>query len=102
MRSLTSILLLITVVASQAQLPGLHIKKATGQIIVDGEMNEADWREAEVAGHFKQLFPFDSSYAKAQSEVRMTYDAHFIYIYAIMHNLGPRKYITPSLRRDFR
>ncbi len=85
-----------------AQLPGLHIKKATGTIEVDGEMKEEDWRGAEVANHFKQFFPFDSSYAKAQTEVRVTYDDHFIYVFAIMYNLGPRKYITPSLRRDFR
>lgn len=65
-------------------------------------MDEADWAEAEPAAQFKQYFPFDSSYARAQTEVRMTYDAHFIYLFAIMHNTGPRKYVTPSLRRDFR
>jgi hypothetical protein len=85
-----------------AQLPALHIKKTTERIVVDAEMSEAVWSEAEVAKDFKQFFPFDSSYAKAQTEVRMTYDDNFIYVFAIMHNLGPRKYITPSLRRDFR
>jgi len=87
--------------SAYGQLPGLHIKKATGKITVDGEMNEPDWEAAEVAGQFKQYFPFDSSYAKAQTEVRMTYDDRFIYIFAVMHNLGPRKYITTSLRRDY-
>lgn len=86
-----------------AQLSGLHIKKATGPIVVDGAMNETDWRQADVAGHFKQLFPFDSSYAQAQTEVRMTYDDRFIYVFATMLNPdGPRKYVTPSLRRDYR
>jgi len=80
---------------------GLHIKKAEGKIVVDGEMNEPDWENAEIAGHFKQYFPFDSSYAKAPTEVRLTYDDRFLYIFAVMHNLGPRKYITTSLRRDF-
>ena len=65
-------------------------------------MNEAVWKEAEVATKFKQFFPFDSSYAKAQTEVRMTYNENFIYVFATMRNLGPRKYVTPSLRRDFR
>ncbi len=81
---------------------GVHIKKAQGTIVVDGEMNESDWQQAEVAGQFKQYFPFDSSYAKAPTEVRLTYDDHFIYVFAVMHNLGPREYVTPSLRRDFR
>lgn len=85
-----------------AQQKGLHIKKAKSTIELDGEMSEPDWAEAEVADHFKQYFPFDSSYAKAPTEVRLTYDDHFLYVFAIMHNLGPRQYITPSLRRDFR
>lgn len=83
------------------QLPGLKIKKATDRIIVDAQMNESDWAEADVANHFKQVFPFDSSFAKAQTEVRMTYDDQFVYIFAVMHNIGPRKYVTPSLRRDY-
>ncbi len=97
-----SLLFIILAISGFSQKPGLHIKKAVGKIIVDGEMNELDWREAEVADQFKQHFPFDSSYAKVQTEVRMSYDEHFIYVFAIMHNLGPRKYVTPSLRRDFR
>ncbi len=87
---------------SLAQLPGLNIKKATAKITLDGIMDEVDWQTADIATHFKQYFPFDSSYSKIQTEVRMTYDDHFIYLFAIMHNLGPRKYVTPSLRRDFR
>ncbi|MDH3712204.1 MAG: carbohydrate binding family 9 domain-containing protein, partial [Cyclobacteriaceae bacterium] len=36
------------------------------------------------------------------TEVRVCYDDEFLYVLAIMHNLGPRGYITPSLKRDFR
>ena len=64
-------------------------------------MKEPDWAVAETADQFKQYFPFDSSYAKAKTEVRMTYDDHFVYLFAVMHNLGPRRYATTSLRRDF-
>jgi hypothetical protein len=85
-----------------AQSPGLNIKKTTERIVLDAEMNEAVWRDAEVANHFKQFFPFDSSYAQAQTEVRMTYDDNFIYLYAIMHSKSASTYVTPSLRRDFR
>ena len=88
--------------SAEAQLPGLHIKKAQGDILIDGVMNEPDWQAAEVADQFKQIFPFDSSYAKATTEVRMTYDEHFIYVFAYMKSLNTGKYVTPSLRRDFR
>ena len=80
----------------------LSIKKAKSTIKIDGAMDEVDWQNAKVAGQFQQYFPSDSIPAKAQTEVRLTYDDQYIYILAKMHNLGPRKYVTPSLRRDFR
>lgn len=92
----------LLVTPTYAQLPGLNIKKAQGKIVVDGKMNEADWQNAEVADKFRQFFPFDSSAAKNLTEVRMTYDDHFIYVFARMSRLYPGKYVTPSLRRDFR
>lgn len=97
-----TLLFVLPALGGLAQQPGLHIKRATGNIVVDGEMNEADWNDADVASQFKQYFPFDSSYSKVNTEVRMTYDDRFIYVFATMYNLGPRKYVTPSLRRDFR
>lgn len=80
----------------------LFIKKASAPIKVDAVMNETDWQTARPTGKFQQYFPSDSIPAKAQTEVRMTYDDKYIYILAKMYNLGPRKYVTPSLRRDFR
>lgn len=94
---LLSVLIPVTVLSQS-----LHIRKASSVITLDGVMDEPDWQLAETAGHFKQFFPSDTSYANAQSEVRMTYDDQFIYVAAKMFNLGPRKYVTPSLRRDFR
>ena len=102
MRLQFSIILLFISELAMAQLPPLNITKATSKVTIDGIMDDEDWKTAAVAVNFMQFFPFDSSYAKAQTEVRMTYDDHFIYVFAIMHNLGPRKYVTPSLKRDFR
>jgi len=96
------IILLFFCESAFAQLPGLNVSKATSKIKVDGIMDDLDWQKADVAKDFRQYFPFDSSAAKVPTEVRMTYDDHFIYVFAIMRNHGPRKYVTPSLRRDFR
>ena len=102
MRFLLFLLFLAVVASSDAQTTGLTIKRAAGPITIDGEMNEETWQTTDVARQFKQIFPFDSSYAISQTEVRMTYDDNFVYLYAVMYNTGPRKYVTPSLRRDFR
>ena len=80
----------------------LNIKKATGTIVLDGNLSEEDWQNAELADRFHQYFPYDTSEAIAPTIVRVTYDDRFFYIGAIMKNLGPRGYVTPSLRRDFR
>ena len=88
--------------SSYLQAQDLTIKRASSEIILDGIMNEEAWKQADVADRFNQYFPYDTSLANAQTEVRMTYDDDYVYVIAVMHNLGPREYITPSLRRDFR
>ncbi|HMP99537.1 MAG TPA: hydrolase, partial [Cyclobacteriaceae bacterium] len=80
---------------------GINIRQASGPIVVDGVMDEDDWQRAEVAKNFMQYFPFDSSLAVAQTEVRLTYDEKNLYIFATLYN-GSNSYVTPSLRRDFR
>ncbi len=98
----TFIFLALIAVSYLSVSQALEIKKAKAPIILDGIMNESDWLEASVANDFTQFFPSDSALAIAQTEVRLTYDEQFIYIIAKMFNLGPRNYVTPSLRRDFR
>lgn len=85
--------------------PSLKIKKTSSAIQLDGVMDEVVWKEADVARNFWQNFPMDTSLAIAQSEVRMTYDDQFIYIFAKCYSTsddGDTYYVTPSLRRDFR
>ncbi|MDX1943548.1 MAG: DUF5916 domain-containing protein [Saprospiraceae bacterium] len=83
--------------------PTLRIVRATNPIQLDAVLDDPDWLTAEMATNFTQFFPADTSFANAQSEVRMTYDDNFIYIGAKMYNLpGERGYVTPSLRRDYR
>lgn len=68
-------------------------------------MSEEVWQTTDVADNFWQNFPMDTSRAIAQSEVRMTYDENFIYIFAKCYSTaddGDTYYVTPSLRRDFR
>lgn len=88
---------------AQNTLPPLHIQKAGEKIILDGILNEEAWTQAMVATDFRQYFPYDTSLANSVSEVRLTYDDNFLYMGAKMYNLSPtRKYVTPSLRRDYR
>lgn len=80
----------------------LTIKRAISPIKIDAEMNDPTWAAMDVAKDFNQYFPNDTVLATAPTEVRMTYDDNYIYIFAKMYNLGPRSYVVPSLRRDYR
>ncbi len=87
-----------------AQLPGISIYKTDEKITIDGNLDESVWKDAQVADQFMQYFPSDTSYAQVNTEIRMAYDKNNIYIAAKMYNNNPGigKYVTPSLRRDFR
>ncbi len=102
MRLLSCLLLCISVYSQGLCQSSITIKRSTGPIVLDGQLDDASWLTAEVASQFRQFFPYDSSIANAQTEIRLTYDDQFIYVGAKMYNLGPRKYVTPSLRRDYR
>jgi len=82
--------------------PSIIIRKSTAPIVLDGKLDDVDWQTTDVASQFRQYFPYDSSLANAQTEIRLCYDKEFLYVGAKMYNLGPRKYVTPSLRRDYR
>ncbi|TXD77915.1 carbohydrate binding family 9 domain-containing protein [Algoriphagus ratkowskyi] len=77
--------------------------KLKNPIELDGELNELIWQDT--AGwntDFMQYFPSDTSRAKVQTRIKIVYDDVAIYIAAKMENKGPRKYVSTSLRRDYR
>lgn len=94
--------LIMGLAVSESKGQDLFIRRATTPIVIDGIMDEGAWMDADVAEGFHQFFPYDSSEAIAQTAVRMTYDDDYIYVIAVMHNLGQREYVIPSLRRDYR
>ena len=80
----------------------LHIRKTSSPILIDGNMDEQGWKDAEVANNFFMVLPMDTSRALVKTEVKMTYDRDNLYIIAI--NYLPVKsapYMVESLRRDF-
>ena len=81
----------------------IEIRKTNEAINIDGIPDELVWSTADSAYNFTQNFPTDSLPAKAQTVAKILYDESNIYVLGIMRNLpGGRKYVTPSLRRDFR
>ena len=99
---LTFLILLISSVSGQFKSPQFSIQKSKDEIKVDGQLNEASWLSAELAGQFIQQFPFDSTRSITQTQVRATYDEHFLYFGVVCLNRDSnQKYVVQTLKRDF-
>ncbi len=102
-KSLLAVGLLLTSFCLVAQDDQYFISRATSQIVIDGVLDEEAWANAEIATNFQQYFPYDSSLAENQTEIRLAYDDQFLYFAARMTNSSKdRKYVVNSLRRDYR
>ncbi|AFK02550.1 hypothetical protein Emtol_1401 [Emticicia oligotrophica DSM 17448] len=78
----------------------IRIKKAKEALKLDGVLDEGSWNTAEIAKNFFLNRPYDSSFAKLQTEVKVLFDDNFIYVGAICYE--PRSmYTVASLKRDF-
>ncbi len=86
--------------ANSPEALNLTIKKSAASLRLDGLLEEPAWKEAQMAGSFNQIFPFDTAKATVQTEVWATFDDAFLYIGAKVYE--PREeYIISSLKRDF-
>ena len=79
----------------------LHIRRASGPIVIDGFLRETAWQEADRVGDFFMVLPMDLDCAHVRTEVRMTYDERYIYLAAECYNGLPGPDMVESLRRDF-
>ncbi|WP_240625724.1 DUF5916 domain-containing protein [Spirosoma pollinicola] len=71
-------------------------------IRIDGDLSEAAWQRATIAGNFTQNFPNDTLPAYNRTEVRMSYDTHFLYLAVVCYDKNREKsFIASSLKRDF-
>ena len=76
--------------------------KFTSEIpIVDGILDEPLWKTADGPHDFQQFFPSDSILAENPTDIKMVYSDTHLYIGITVQSIGD-KWITPSLKRDFR
>lgn len=78
----------------------LHISQTKEPIVIDGDLKEVIWNTNSVATGFWQKWPIDTSFARRQTEVRMTYDDKNIYIGVIAYDTN--YHVIQNLRRDTR
>ncbi|MCS7017938.1 MAG: DUF5916 domain-containing protein [Cytophagales bacterium] len=74
----------------------------TSVLKIDGHLEESDWQQAPIARSFTQVEPFQGQPAQFDTEVRVLYDPHYLYVAAFCRDsLGRKAIRVPDLRRDF-
>ncbi len=66
-------------VPAEKRLP-INIPKITSNIVVDGKVDEALWKDAAVFKDFYQTSPGDNTAASKPTEVLMMYDEKYLYV----------------------
>jgi hypothetical protein len=89
-----------THIFAQKSVYQLRAQKTDTKVSLDGVLSESVWENAKTAERFFQNFPYDSSFAKLQTEVKIAFDDNFIYVAAICWQ-KKEDYVITSLRRDF-
>lgn len=86
---------------SQTTNKSVFVNFIENPIVLDANLNENEWKDSKGASGFWQYFPSDSTQAKQQANIKFLFDDKNLYIGAKV-NAPDNKFITPSLRRDFR
>lgn len=79
----------------------VHIARANKAMMIDGILDDEPWLTAEHSGRFHTVTPTDTGYARAQTDVMITYDESNFYVGVICYDPTPGKRPIESLRRDF-
>ena len=79
----------------------VYINKTDKEIKIDGILDEDAWKSADKAVHFQRVQPTDTGFAKAQTEVVLTYNEKNLYVGITCYDPTPGKRPVESLRPDF-
>lgn len=85
---------------NKAGLTQYRLQKASGEIVIDGILDEPSWEMAEIANGFYMQIPSDTSFSSYESEVRMTFDGENFYFGITCYDKN-ENHIVQSLRRDW-
>ncbi|MCY3714266.1 MAG: DUF5916 domain-containing protein [Gemmatimonadetes bacterium] len=89
-------------VAGESSVPAMEAAQRTGQISIDGRLDETAWAAAIPATRFVQREPVEGAEPGEATEVRILYDDGAVYIGARMYDDHPDQIGRQLVRRDER
>lgn len=78
----------------------IEMVKISIPIKIDG-LEDSEWGKMEWRNNFYQHLPTDTSVAQAKTEVKVSYDNKYFYVFARCYEKTEGKPIVQSLKRDF-
>ena len=81
--------------------PMLQAMRASTPLVIDGVLDEADWKSAPVATGFVQTTPDTGYPATENTEVRILYDDRTLYIGAMLYDRDPEGIVARRMEQDF-
>jgi hypothetical protein len=99
-----ALVLALAAAAALPQEPGvpasLRARRATTPPAIDGRLDEAVWRTADVGDTFRQYEPEEGQPATERTELRILYDNTSLYVAVRLFDREPDKIVTRLSRRD--
>lgn len=103
--SLATALVLAPLAAQQGDprtRPRLDATRVSGEVTLDGRLDEADWRRAPMTAPFVQVEPVQGGPVSLGTEVRVLFDQDNLYVGFTCHDsAGPAGIRVQDLRRKF-
>ena len=104
-RTLFTIALLAPLAGNAQQTPPkaprtMHAARRTGDIKLDGKLDDPAWAAAEPSGNFVQSFPSPGAPAPDRTEVRVLYDDNSLYVGIRLFDAHPDSIAAGLARRD--
>ena len=84
------------------KIPSMSAVRRSGEIQIDGIVDEAAWQLATPTTRFLQREPVEGAQPSEQTEVRVLYDEGALYLGAIMYDSQPEGIARQLVRRDQR
>jgi hypothetical protein len=83
-----------------ASLPEIHIARATGDIAIDGNLDDAGWKDAARVDTFWETTPGENVTPKVKTTAWLTYDDHYFYAGFELEDPDPKSIRAPLGDRD--
>ncbi len=97
---LYALIFLLLSTPGQANEPQLFIKRTTTAPVIDGVLDDATWKDANLITKFYQRVPIEGAPASEETEAYLTYDKDMIYLGVRMYDSEPDAIVAKELRED--